>query len=606
MSVVDEVKQRIDIVGLIGSSVDLKQSGRYFKANCPFHQEKTPSFFVFPDRQTWKCFGCGAGGDAISFVMKKEALDFSEALQLLADRVGIPRKDILSKTEEKRSGGLYKAISIAAQYYHELLLNSPTASGARRYIEDREIDHQAVLDFQLGYSSGEGLRNYLQNSGFKENELVELGLLKQKENWTYELFRSRLIFPIKDRRGRVVGFGARALDDSQPKYLNSPQSSIFDKSGILYGIDRAQTAIRAEGSVIIVEGYIDVITAHQFGSRNVVASMGTSLTNRQVKLLKDITNRYIFALDADTAGDAATLRGIDIARDTLDRDVLSMPNLLGATSKLKSEIKIMTLPPHKDPDLLIREDIEQWKRCIDEAMPIIDHIISVVSSKYDIRTPTGRSQISDELLPLIAELDNDIEREYYLSKLAGMLQVNERTLIERAASIHRVKKRNVDKRVASTTKYGDPIEEYCLSILIQHPELRENAVALEQDHFERSENREVFAVLDRTSTVDDMLQDINADLRDYVKALAEKEFPPLEGDHWEIALLNCMNRLEERRLRLQEEYISSGIMSAIVDGEELDADDLAALAKRSIDLNTRLVEKMRERTKSSLSDRGYQ
>ncbi len=332
MSTIDDIKQRLDIVDVISSYLKLEKAGRNFKALCPFHQEKTPSFFIFPERQSWRCFGCGAGGDLFSFVMKKEGTDFGETLKMLADKAGVSLERKKETIESKLTDRLYQINEAAAQYYHNLLLQAPAAEHAREYvINKRGLTSKTIDDFQLGFSPGEGLKKHLLELGYSEKELLTARLLGEKEGRIYDLFRHRLMFPIRDIKGRVVGFGARALDDSMPKYLNSPQTAIFDKSSILYSIDRAKGAIREKQLAVIVEGYMDVVTAHQHGFTNVVASMGTALTDKQIKVLKGLTKSLAFALDPDVAGDAATLRAIEVALSSLDRESLEMPTWLGTT-----------------------------------------------------------------------------------------------------------------------------------------------------------------------------------------------------------------------------------------------------------------------------------
>jgi len=315
MSVITEVKQRLDIVEIVSEYVTLQKAGRNFKGLCPFHSEKHPSFFVFPEQQSWHCFGaCGTGGDIFSFIMKKEGIDFGQALRLLAQRGGIilsPR-EASSKVEDEKKEKLFQINEAATEYYHHLLSSTKAGEAARDYLAKRKVTTETIEEFRLGFSpdAWETLKNYLLGKGYTEKELVEAGLIIEKEEGgSYDRFRNRLMFPICDIQGRVTGFGARVLDDSLPKYINSPQTSIFDKSSILYGIDKAKSAIKKKNLVIIMEGYMDVLTAHQHNWQNVVGSMGTSLTEKQVEGVKRLTNNINLALDADLAGEEATLRG---------------------------------------------------------------------------------------------------------------------------------------------------------------------------------------------------------------------------------------------------------------------------------------------------------
>src|SRR4030042_4268403 len=334
MGVVDEIKQRVDIVEVASEYIPgLKKAGRNFKALCPFHPEKVPSFYVFPERQSWHCFGaCGMGGDVFSLVMKKEGVDFGEALRLLAQKAGVSLTPKQGDEREETAERLKKINEADAEYYHHLLLQSPEARWTRSYLGQRGISDKTIEEFQLGFSpdSWEALRGELTEGRYPGGELVSAGLLVEKEQGgTYDRFRNRLMFPIRDIAGRVLGFGARVVDDSLPKYLNSPQTAVFDKSNSLYGIDRAKSGIRKQKLAVVVEGYIDVLAAHQFGFNNVVASLGTALTERQIGIIKKLTKSLVLALDADTAGEMATLRGIEVASHTFDQKTVPMPTSRG-------------------------------------------------------------------------------------------------------------------------------------------------------------------------------------------------------------------------------------------------------------------------------------
>ena len=328
MGVIDDIKQKLDIVEVIGEHTRLTKAGRNFRALCPFHNETRPSFFVYPEQQSWHCFGaCNTGGDVFSFVMRKENMDFGEALRKLADRVGVTVPSFSEPdTGRDERDKLFRINETAAVYFHNLLINSKEAEKARAYIDRRRLSNETVENFQLGYclKSWESLKNYLLEKDFTEEELLEAGLISSSEEGrTYDRFRDRLVFPIRDSRGRVTGFGARVLDDSLPKYINSPQTPVFDKSSTLYAINLAAPEIRKQDRVVIVEGYMDVITAHQGGFTNVIASMGTAITEKQVNILKRLTKNIVLALDADTAGEEAMLRCVDY-ENILDSEIIGL------------------------------------------------------------------------------------------------------------------------------------------------------------------------------------------------------------------------------------------------------------------------------------------
>ncbi len=611
MGTVEDVKARVDVVDLVGSYVSLSKAGRNFKALCPFHQEKTASFYVFPDRQSWRCFGCGEGGDAIAFLMKRESIDFGEALRTLADRVGVQVGRRRTEAESKRDSRPYEVNREAAAYFRRLLADDPPAAPARDYVSGRGISDAAVSEFQLGYS-GHGLKKYMTEQGFSDRDLLAVGLLREKESGTYEFFRNRLMFPVRDVKGRTIGFGARALDDSTPKYLNTPQTALFDKSTVLYAIDMAKDAIRESNRVVIVEGYMDVIAAHQHGFRNVVASMGTSLSDKQVKAIKGLTRNIVLALDPDAAGDAATLRGIDVARRTLDREALEVRNALGGTSRLRADLRVLSLPRGKDPDALIREDPASWQALVDSATPLVEHLIAVVTSNLDVSRPEGKSAASEQLLPLIAELDSEIDREYYLNRLATILGVSPRKLAEISATMHSPRasrqrrydgRETAGPRPPSQARYGDPLEECCLSILLQHSELKDKAASVEADCFELSENREVFRALCEAGDYDDMVECLSEELQEHLQRLVGTARPPASPQTAEAELARCLCRLEERRLRVEGETLTAEYLAAVQEGIQPDDEYAASLEARQLEVNARLVERMRERTGGSTQGR---
>ncbi|RIK15430.1 MAG: DNA primase, partial [Chloroflexi bacterium] len=351
MSVVDEIKQKLDIVDLVSQTVKLRKSGRSYAGLCPFHANtRTPAFFVFPETQTWHCFGaCGMGGDIFTFVMKKENVDFSDALKILAERAGVTlHRETGDGSNVKR---LIEINQTAAAYFNYQLKHHAEAERVRAYLQKRQINALALETFQIGYAlnSYNALLEHLKTKGFTLADIESAGLISSNEEGrVWDRFRGRLMFPIRNRRGEYIAFGARAMsDDQQPKYLNSPDSPIFSKSDTLYGLDLAKDAIRAENLAIIVEGYTDVVVAHQEGFKNVVASLGTALTEKQLAQLTRLTKRYALALDADEAGAAATERGLNLARQALsykNAPVPVGPGLVVFKERLDAELLILEMP----------------------------------------------------------------------------------------------------------------------------------------------------------------------------------------------------------------------------------------------------------------------
>jgi DNA primase len=524
MGAADEVKKRIDIVEFISGYTPLKKAGRTYKGLCPFHAEKTPSFVVFPDTQTWHCFGaCGTGGDLFTFFMQREGLDFSEALRELAQRAGVSLAPPTSETQaaDRQREKFLDIHTAAAQYFHHLLRQSKEGAVARDYLAGRGINAETIERFQLGYAldAWEGLKSHLTGRGYTQDDLVAAGLLVKKEETgsTYDRFRNRLIIPIRDAQGRVIAFGARALNPNDiPKYLNSPQTPLFDKGETLFGLDMAKKAIRDADRAVIVEGYMDVLSAHQHGNANVVAGMGTALTEAQLKLLKRFTKSFVLALDADTAGDTATLRGINLAREALDRQAVPVPTAQGLIrfeGRLDAEIRIATLPPGRDPDDILRETPELWPAIITSALPVVDFYLHVVSTQYDLTSARGKSELVREVLPLLKEIGDPVERAHYVGQLARLVKVEERLLMAELGDGPKSPASSPRPPVAPAGRAQRPLggpkhtlarEEYLLAIILGQPgalaaaneELAGLDMALlSADDFQDAENRQVFLML---------------------------------------------------------------------------------------------------------------
>ncbi|MEW5985674.1 MAG: DNA primase [Chloroflexota bacterium] len=436
----EEIKSRLDIVDIVGEYLPLRKSGRSYTGFCPFHPNtRTPSFVVFPDSQTWRCFGaCAEGGDLFSFVMKKEGWDFKEALVHLAGRAGVTLEerrpaDKAQQAVEDRLGDL---LTTAADYFHQLLLYAPQAEHARRYLAGRQLTEETIATFKLGYALNQwdAGRSHFTMQGFSQDDLMAAGLLIHNEDTDsrYDRFRHRLMIPIRDVNGRVVGFGARTLDpDGLPKYLNSPQTPVFDKGRLLYGLDLAKRHVRESHQAVIVEGYMDVMQAWQAGYRNVVAQMGTALTESQLRLLKRFTKAFVLALDADAAGAKATLRSLEVARETLDREAdtgFDARGLVRHESRLEADIRVVTLPEGHDPDKLIRNEPAAWLPLLKQAKPVVEYVIGVVTSNLDLNDAKAKSAAAHQILPLIADVADPVEREHYRQQLARALRVDERAL----------------------------------------------------------------------------------------------------------------------------------------------------------------------------------
>lgn len=524
MSSIDEIKSRIDIVDLVSETVQLRHSGKNYTGFCPFHPNtRTPSFVVFPSTGTWRCFGqCGEGGDIFSFTMKKQGWDFSETLKYLAERAGVQLKPPTSEelVAEEEHAQLRSILEEAATYYHHQLRNTPEGQKALLYLKGRGLSDEIIETFGLGYAPNarEAIIQYFKSKGRSETNLKEAGLVAERDDGTiYDKFRHRIIFPIRDARGRMAGFGGRVLvPEDIPKFLNSPQTPVFDKSALLYGLERARTPIRALDQVVIVEGYLDVIALHQAGFTNTVSPMGTALTEHQLRLLKRLTQRFILALDPDAAGDKATLRGLKIARQTMDREtepIFDARGLMAHESRLQADIRVTTLPAGKDPDDVVKADPAEWQRILENAKPVVIHVMEILAAERNVDDPKTKSEIAAQVMPLINEVPDSIEREAYRQRLARLIKVDEHLLTggERTSGSTRRRPRPAQPKVEEQ-KPEFPIlvgnsllEAHCLGILVRRPEMVFHVDrALHEAHlshlshldFERAEYQAIFELVE--------------------------------------------------------------------------------------------------------------
>ena len=568
MSQIDDVKARLDIVEVVSAHAALQKAGRTYKALCPFHTEKTPSFIVNPDRQTWRCFGaCSTGGDIFSFVMRAENLEFAEALRTLAQKAGVV---LATRRRDSRSDALRQANEVTAKYFAEALL-APEGRHALKYLDDRGVDNRASERFGLGFSrrSSNGLKSHLIALGFTEDDLVKAGLLYRYESGaTRDFFHGRLMFPIHDRQGRVTGFGARALDGSQPKYLNTSQTPLFDKRSTLYALHLAGDSIRRENAAVVVEGYMDAIAAHQHGCANVVASMGTALTERQVSLLRPLASSYVLALDPDTAGQEATLRSLQSSWRAVSVQAVGRPSQ-DMYRRDPVSLKIAELPDGKDPDELIRESPVQWEALIREAVPWLDFYLPREASKFDLGTGQGKARAAEALFPLVATIGNDFDQEQYFRKLAQILGVTVEQLRASGIGTRPVREgygrrrpvRSGPVEASASALSGDPdagLEMYTLALLVNNPELKAAAATFSPENFKRIENQQVFTSLLSYTTIEEMEESLEPALLDHLHRVRQIRLETADRGMAESAFGQCRNRLESRRLRdLQSDLLRS-------------------------------------------------
>jgi DNA primase len=493
MSQIDEIKARIDIVDLVGETVKLRRSGKNYSGLCPFHNEKTPSFIVSPDRQTWHCFGqCGEGGDIFKFIMKKEGWDFKEALRSLADRAGVKLEAFTAAKQEERDAHerLRTLLEEALTFYRQQLL-SPPGKPALEYLRQKRSLSEATLEtFGLGCApvGWDGLLTHFKSKGVPESDLQEAGLVSKRESGGFvDRFRNRITIPIRDEQGRLTGFGARILDPQDfPKFLNSPETPLFSKSRLLYGLDRARKAIRAADQAVIVEGYLDVIALHQAGFENVVSPMGTALTEDQLRLLKRFSRRIVLALDPDAAGRKAVLSGLEAARQALDRRTESgfdAHGLLRHEARLQADLRVAVMPDGLDPDEIVQRSADEWRRLVQEARPIVVHVMESLGEGRDLEDAKVKAEVAAQVLPLIEDLPNPIERDTYRQRLARYLKVDERSLTGAGASAPKARRTRPQVQARSReqeipepparaeTAPSYRLEAHVLSLLLRRPDL---------------------------------------------------------------------------------------------------------------------------------------
>ena len=598
MTVVDDIRARLDIVDLVSGYVPLQKSGRSFKAPCPFHTERTPSFIVNPERQSWHCFGaCSTGGDAFSFVMRHQNIEFGEALRILAQKAGVELSQASKRDSDKRSK-LHAVNRLAASWYQERL-NSPEGAAAMDYLKRRGVSPEMIHAFQLGYSpdNWDALKTYLTNMGVPEADAIESGLIYRSDESgrTWDFFRDRLMFPIHDRQGNVIGFGGRQLAEPapdapgyNPKYINTAATPIFDKRSSLYGIHRAHSAIRESNTGIVVEGYMDVIAAHQHGYTNVVASMGTALTENQVSQLKSLATNFILALDPDTAGQEATLRSLEASWKVIGDQSASRGRSQGILYRRDPiTLSIAALPEGKDPDELIRHDSDEWERLTKNAPPLMSYLIPAIASRFDTSAGQGKTQVVEAIFPLIAATHNPFDQQRYLQDLADALDITldalKAGLPRRPANSRRY--RSPQSRVNDTRPGDRPQvspsalnsnreqvrEDYLLKLLLNRPHLRHNLDEFSPQYFSSSANREIFARWLVCLDLDELETSLDDPLLAHLQSLNAVDIVPTDSIESERALNQCMQQLKRRHLLELQQTLLETIDNATPPPRELAA-----------------------------------
>jgi len=601
-SPVEEIKSKIDIVDLLSEYIQLKKAGANYKALCPFHNEKTPSFMVSQEKQIWHCFGCAEGGDIFGFVMKMEGMEFVEALRLLAGKAGVALRQQSPGLTSKKN----KALDIcrwAAKYFHKVLVGSDTGKEARKYLqEERGLTEDTIDDFLVGYApeSWDGLSNFLKKKSFTDEEIFLAGMSVKKENQVgyYDRFRNRIMFPINDVHGNVVGFTGRVMpgtdDSGGAKYINTPQTLIFDKSRILFGLDEAKQEVKKQDLAVIVEGQVDVISSHQAGVKNVVASSGTSLTDSQVALIKRYSKNIAMAFDTDEAGEVAALRGVQIA-------------LAGGLN-----VKIIELPKDekgkdlfKDPDECIQKDVELWQKAIDHAQPFMDYLFDKTFTKYDIDKIEEKKKATYFILDYIKLIVDKIEQSHYVKKLAGVINETEEMLWE----VLPEKKRQYagaqeqeEKQPAKTSQREDTISDRLLALSLKDSAFLDHVIKnLPSEMMPRSEAKTIYKQLILFYTkesADKVEESVELDYNEIKKNLNEEEVKYLDS-----LILLGEDAFFEQEYNLLEEELKSLTREAKKIAVNNSLSEIQTKIKQAEENNnTELLEELSAELKSLIED----
>lgn len=558
---IEEIKSRLDLVDIVKEYIQLEKVGSNMRALCPFHSEKTPSFFVSPARQSWRCFGgCNEGGDMFDFIMKIEGVDFKGALEILAKKAGV-KLDKQSYQERSEKEKFYELYELAVRFFGKQLQASKTGKRAMKYLLDRGISKESIKFWRLGYSpdSWHALSDFLISQGYKRKTIVKAGLAITKNDHSYDRFRGRIMFPIMNTASHPIAFGGRVFegDEKTAKYLNSPQTLLYDKSRVLYGLDKAKMEIRKQDFCILVEGYTDVIMSYQAGCKNVISTSGTALTKKQLNILHRYTSNLYTAFDRDSAGTSATKKGIELARE------------------MDFDIKIISLPEGKDPADFVKEDPEKWKKAVAKAENIMDFYFEAALRGRDIADPKDKKSIAAELLPLIKRIPNSIERSHWIKKLSDEIAVDEKAIADQLSKIKRENTTNttIEEPQLKTQKKTrkELLEERILSIVAKQPQVIKK---IKEINFSSSTEKIIQAI--KTGKENDLKEQI-----DYFA------LKPVEADDFDKEIDTCLKEIKKENLKKQLQDIHWQIQKA---EKEKDKKTLKKLTERAYTLSQQLQE----------------
>ena len=562
MTTTEDIKSRLDIVDTISKYVEIKQSGTNFKGLCPFHKEKTPSFFIFPNTQTWRCFGsCTIGGDIFEFHMKIENIPFIESLHALAKDAGIELQQLQPK---EKTSNLLKIHLHATDYFHKNLMD-PKYEYAKNYLIERGITEKTISKFKLGFcppTENLLLENLLKEGCVKE-DILSSGLITQTQKNQYTSpFHLRLIIPIQNKNGDVVGFGGRILDNSQPKYINSTASAIFNKSHILFGLDKIPKTTNQK--IIIVEGYMDAIIAHQHGFENIVACMGTSITIEQAKLAYQVTNEIILSLDQDKAGQTATMNNLintwrifqQHPNNINNLKSITQININQSTQKKPLNLKITELPSGMDPADLINKNPLQWQQILDKAKPLFIFLQDFIKNTMDLNSTQNKLQAASIFMSFISQIPNPIEQDKEFNNLCKYLSISREVL---EATLGKPWKKTTSKTTSQPNSFStsaidnenkQPIEEYLLKILLENNDLMPNITKeITPEMFENPQNREIYRTI--ISSKNGEINDLTLDkhLEDQVQFITNSRWPLPQKNLLTKFLRSVINRFLEKDLK---------------------------------------------------------
>lgn len=551
LSPIEEIKNRLDIVEIISSYIKLKKAGANYRALCPFHSEKNPSLFVSPSRQIWHCFGCGAGGDIFKFVMQIEGIEFGDALKTLAQKAGVElkREDPKLRTERKRT---YDICQLATKFFQKQSVGSKTGTETKKYLLNRGISEESIEKWRLGYApdTWQGLSDFLVSQGYTREEIERAGLaIKNERGDFYDRFRGRIIFPIFDLNSQPIGFGGRIFAQKKTegiaKYINTPNTLLYDKSRILYGLDKAKLEIRKRNFTILVEGYIDVILCYQAGFPNVVATSGTALTPYQLRILKRYSENLLTAFDMDIAGDWATKRGIDLAQSR------------------GFNVKIITMPKGLDPAEVISKNLKHWKKLVESSKSILDFYFETTLSKFDQKTPSGKKEISKILLPLIERIPNRIEQAHWIQKLARILGVREEDVIVelQKTKIETLEEEIEPKELPPQKSRKEKLEEELITLILKSPENFSLISEEDLDSFSPKISKVLLYLKKEIDHLDEIKPPSElADLINYL--LLKSEVEEIPEQNLEKELKTCLKEIKTLEIRNRLNLLSQEIRKA--------------------------------------------